>query len=199
MLNDDQAAEAALATLQAQHPRCPLVARRTWPSASGAQVFVEVNTAAYVNTGDPARALVGLGVAIVDRRSGEVELLRPGLDPEQLLAERAEAAGPAPVWGLGPAADASPAAILTARRWLGASPAEARALMRGGPWLIGPGPATREAADTLVQAGLSAMAAPVEAGPGGAAGALPLPWSGETEALRGALLAYLRAAAASPR
>lgn len=199
MMTVHQAAARVLAQLGAQHPGRPLAVLSAAPSAEGGHVFVEVSTAAYVASGDPARALVGLGVAIVDRRSGEVELLRAGLDPEQHLAERAEAAGPTPVWGLGPAADAGAAAMLAARRALGASPAEARALMRGGPWLIGPGPAVREAADTLIQAGLSARAAPVEAGPGAATGALPLPWSGELEALRGALLAYLRAPAAGPR
>lgn len=192
MMTVQQAAARVLAQLGAQHPGRPLAVLSAAPSADGAQVFVEVNTAAYVASGDPARALVGLGPAVVDRQSGAVALLRAGIDPERWLAERAEAAGPTPVWAVGPAPGASAAAVLAARRFLGATPAEARALMRGGPWLIGPGPAAREAADTLSQAGLSAVATPLAPGPA-AAGARPLPWSGEAEALRGALLAHLRA------
>lgn len=152
-------------------------------SARGTHWFLTANTEQYLRTRDVSYALVGVGVYLIDRSTGEIEAFGTHVDPEELLTDRHHAVLDAGThWIVRP--QASLAATVRLRQWLECPPGRARDLMRLAAWFTGARREAHDAAQVLQGLGITVEVVQVD----DPAGALPL-WRCfySTEGLRQAL------------
>jgi hypothetical protein len=136
MLDEAAATELVRAELGAW--RAPMGVIACARTTDDAWFVFQVQTVAYIASGELAHALVGVGPVLVNRRSGEIRVFRAGWDVEAMLEdERDAAAAGSRVWVVRPRQDGAREAWLRLRPWLGCAPQVALDLARGGPWLVG--------------------------------------------------------------
>lgn len=138
-------------------------------SERGTHWILTANTEQYLRTGDTSYALVGVGVYLIDRATGEIEAFGTSVDPEELLTDRHHAVLDAGThWIVRP--QASVAATIRLRQWLACPPGRARELMHLDAWFSGARREAHEAAQVLQGLGITVAVVQVD----DPAGALPL-------------------------
>lgn len=136
MLDEAAATELVLAHLVAW--RAPMGVTACARSHDDAWFVFYVQTLAYIESGELADALVGVGPVLVHRRTGEIRVFRAGWDVDAMLEdERDAAAAGSRVWVVRPRQDGAREIWLRLRPWLGCAPHAALDLARSGPWLVG--------------------------------------------------------------